>query len=113
NFSLAVSIVTSTILALSILILWPYLKRRALYKSELVPLLILSACGAVLLGMSRDLLVTFIAIEILSLPLYVLCGLDERRDSSRESSLKYFLLGAFASGFFIYGAALLYGAAGH
>jgi NADH-quinone oxidoreductase subunit N len=113
NLAMAVCVITAAILASSILIFRPYLRRRALFKAELVPLLILSACGAMLLGMSRDLLVTVIAIEILSLPLYVLCGLDERRDSSRESSLKYFLLGAFASGFFIYGAALVYGAVGH
>jgi len=113
NLSLLVCLITCGILILTLVTLFPYLKQRKLFKSELIPLLLLSATGAVLLGMSRDVLVTFISIEVLSLPLYVLCGLDERRDASRESSLKYFLLGAFASGFFIYGTALLYGAVGH
>jgi NADH-quinone oxidoreductase subunit N len=113
QLSSAVAVITCAILAMTFLVLLPYLRRRSLFKAELAPLVLLSGCGALLLGMSRDLLITFIAIEILSLPLYVLCGLDERRDASRESSLKYFLLGAFASGFFIYGAALIYGAVGH
>ena len=62
---------------------------------------------------SNDLITMFVALEILSLPLYLLCGLARRRRLlSQESSLKYFLLGALSSAFFLYGAALLYGYAG-
>ena len=93
--------------------LLPFLGRTGLHRSEFFPLLLISASGMMLLGMSRDLLITFIAIEVLSIPLYVLCGLDDNNRANKEASLKYFLLGAFASGFFIYGTALIYGAAGH
>ena len=113
HFALAVSLLVCLILLLAIIVYWPNLQRTKAYHPELMPLLMLSASGMMLLGMSRDLLVTFIAIEIVSLPLYVMCGADERRQASKESSLKYFLLGAFASGFFVYGMALVYGAAGH
>jgi NADH-quinone oxidoreductase subunit N len=112
-FALAVCLLVCFILLLSIIVYWPNLVRTKAYHPELMPLMMLSASGMMLLGMSRDLLVTFIAIEIVSLPLYVMCGADERRQASKESSLKYFLLGAFASGFFVYGMALVYGAAGH
>ena len=62
---------------------------------------------------SGDLLTMFIALEVLSLPLYLLCGLARRRRLlSQEAALKYFLLGAFSSGFFLYGAALIYGYSG-
>ena len=60
-----------------------------------------------------DLLTMFVALEVLSLPLYILCGLARRRRLlSQEASLKYFLLGAFSSAFFLFGSALLYGYAG-
>ena len=62
---------------------------------------------------SNDLLTMFVALEVLSLPLYLLCGLARRRRLlSQEAALKYFLLGAFSSGFFLYGVALIYGYAG-
>ena len=62
---------------------------------------------------STDLLTMFVALEVLSLPLYVMVGLARRRRLlSQEASLKYFVLGAFSSAFFLYGTALLYGYAG-
>ena len=62
---------------------------------------------------SNDLITMFVALEILSLPLYLLCGLARRRRLlSQEAALKYFLLGALSSAFFLYGAALLYGYSG-
>jgi NADH-quinone oxidoreductase subunit N len=113
HFALLASALVSVCLFVTVLTLGPYLRQRRLYRPELFPLLLMSAAGMALLGFSRDLLLTFAAIELLSLPLYVLCGLNLRDILARESSLKYFLLGAFASGFFIYGAGLIYGAAGH
>ncbi len=69
--------------------------------------------GMLLFPASNDLLTMFVALEILSLPLYLLCGLARRRRLlSQEAALKYFLLGAFSSGFFLYGAALIYGYSG-
>ena len=62
---------------------------------------------------ANDLLTMFVALEVLSLPLYLLCGLARRRRLlSQEAAMKYFLLGAFSSGFFLYGIALVYGFAG-
>ena len=69
--------------------------------------------GMMLFPASNDLLTMFVALEVLSLPLYLLCGLARRRRLlSQEAALKYFLLGAFSSGFFLYGVALVYGFAG-
>ena len=69
--------------------------------------------GMMLFPASNDLLTMFVALEVLSLPLYLLCGLARRRRLlSQEAALKYFLLGAFSSGFFLYGVALVYGYAG-
>ena len=69
--------------------------------------------GMMLFPAANDLLTMFVALEVLSLPLYLLCGLARRRRLlSQEAALKYFLLGAFSSGFFLYGIALIYGFAG-
>ncbi len=72
----------------------------------------LAAAGMMMMGTATDLIVVFLALEIFSLALYILSGLQRSNPRSTEASLKYFLLGAFASGFFAYGAALIYGAAG-
>ena len=72
-----------------------------------------AVCGMMLFPAANDLLTLFVALEVLSLPLYLLCGLARRRRLlSQEAALKYFLLGAFSSGFFLYGIALVYGFAG-
>jgi NADH-quinone oxidoreductase subunit N len=113
HFAIAVMLAVCIVVILVSLLLLTHLKRTGTFRTEVVPLLLISAAGMMLLGLSRDLLITFISIEILSLPLYVLCNLDEKRQTSRESSLKYFLLGAFASGFLIYGIAMVYGVVGH
>jgi NADH-quinone oxidoreductase subunit N len=81
--------------------------------TEVYPLALFALSGMMLFPASSDLITMFVALEILSLPLYLLCGLARRRRLlSQESSLKYFLLGALSSAFFLYGAALLYGYAG-
>ncbi|MFZ2178932.1 MAG: NADH-quinone oxidoreductase subunit NuoN [Rhodococcus sp. (in: high G+C Gram-positive bacteria)] len=82
-------------------------------QTEVFPLTLLAVGGMLLFPASGDLLTLFVALEVLSLPLYVLCGLARRRRLlSQEAALKYFLLGAFSSAFFLYGVALLYGYAG-
>ncbi|HYH34791.1 MAG TPA: NADH-quinone oxidoreductase subunit NuoN, partial [Nocardioides sp.] len=81
--------------------------------TEVFPLMMFAVLGMMLFPASNDLLTMFVALEVLSLPLYLLCGLARRRRLlSQEAALKYFLLGAFSSGFFLYGAALVYGFAG-
>ena len=82
-------------------------------QTEVFPLLMFAIGGMLLFPASNDLLTMFVALEVLSLPLYLLSGLARRRRLlSQEAALKYFLLGAFSSAFFLYGVALLYGYAG-
>ena len=78
---------------------------------EVYPLLVFALLGMALLAAASDLLVVFIALEILSLSLYVLAG-ESRRLAAQEAAMKYFLLGAFSSAFLLYGIALCYGATG-
>ncbi|MBA4607926.1 NADH-quinone oxidoreductase subunit NuoN [Aeromicrobium sp. Marseille-Q0843] len=81
--------------------------------TEVFPLAVFALSGMMLFSVSNDLITMFVALEVLSLPLYVLCGVARRRRLlSQEAAMKYFLLGAFASAFFLYGAALAYGYAG-
>jgi NADH-quinone oxidoreductase subunit N len=81
--------------------------------TEVYPLAMFAVGGMLLFPAANDLLTMFVALEVLSLPLYLLCGLARRRRLlSQEAALKYFLLGAFSSGFFLYGVALVYGFAG-
>ncbi|MFE6857150.1 NADH-quinone oxidoreductase subunit NuoN [Nocardia sp. NPDC057668] len=87
--------------------------RAGISTTEVFPLTLFAVAGLLLFPASNDLLTMFIALEVLSLPLYLLCGLARRRRLlSQEAALKYFLLGAFSSAFFLYGMALLYGYAG-
>lgn len=82
-------------------------------QTEVFPLTMFAVGGMLLFPAAADLLTAFIALEVFSLPLYLMCGLARhRRLLSQEASLKYFLLGAFSSAFFLYGMALLYGYAG-
>ena len=78
--------------------------------SEVYPLTLFAVSGMLLFPISSDLITLFVALEMLSLPLYLMTGLSRRRRlMSQEAALKYFLLGAFASAFFLFGAAFLYG----
>ncbi|WP_193043770.1 NADH-quinone oxidoreductase subunit NuoN [Mycolicibacterium baixiangningiae] len=87
--------------------------RAGVAQTEVFPLTMFAVAGMLLFPAADDLLTMFIALEVLSLPLYLLCGLARRRRLlSQEAALKYFLLGAFSSAFFLYGAAMLYGYAG-
>src|SRR5207253_8991082 len=82
-------------------------------QTEVFPLAMFSLGGMLLFPASNNLLLMFVALEVLSFPLYLMAGLARRRRLlSQEAAVKYFLLGSFASAFFIYGVALLYGYAG-
>ncbi|CQD08802.1 NADH dehydrogenase subunit N [Mycobacterium lentiflavum] len=88
-------------------------ERAGAAQTELFPLLMLSVGGMMVFPAANDLLTMFVALEVLSLPLYLMCGLARhRRLLSQEAAMKYFLLGAFSSAFFLYGVALIYGATG-
>jgi proton-translocating NADH-quinone oxidoreductase chain N len=81
--------------------------------TEIFPLTLFAIGGMLLFPAANDLLTMFVALEVLSLPLYLLCGLARRRRLlSHEAAMKYFLLGAFSSAFFLFGVAMLYGFAG-
>ena len=81
--------------------------------TEVYPLTLFAVGGMLLFPAANDLLTMFVALEVLSLPLYLLCGLARRRRLlSQEAAMKYFLLGAFSSAFFLFGIALLYGYSG-
>ena len=87
--------------------------KAGVMQTEVFPLTLFAVGGMLLFPAANDLLTMFIALEVLSLPLYLMCGLARRRRlMSQEAALKYFLLGAFSSAFFLYGAAMLYGYAG-
>ena len=86
---------------------------KGLEHTEVFPLVLFAVGGMLLFPAANDLLTMFVALEVLSLPLYLLCGLARRRRLlTQEAALKYFLLGAFPPAFFLYGIALLYGYAG-
>ena len=81
--------------------------------TEIFPLTLFAVGGMMLFPASNDLLTMFVALEVLSLPLYLLCGLARRRRLlSHEAAMKYFLLGAFSSALFLFGIAMLYGFSG-
>lgn len=89
---------------------YDYLKRMGIERGEYYVLLLFSIDGMVLMSQAGDLIIVFLALELLSLPLYVLSGLARPRPESEEAALKYFLLGAFSTGFVVYGIAMVFGA---
>jgi NADH-quinone oxidoreductase subunit N len=90
----------------------PVLRRENRVRAEYYGLLLFSLSGMVLLVSTTNLLMLFLALELLSIPLYVLSGFNREDDRSGEAALKYFLLGSFSSAIFLFGAALLFGATG-
>ncbi len=96
----------------SVLISWDYVKRLRLPAAEYYALLLCATLGMVVMAASNDLITVFLGLELMSLALYVMVGSRRGQLESNEAALKYFLLGAFASGFLLYGIALLYGATG-
>lgn len=95
---------------LSVLLASSYLRTRNIDHGEYYVLLLFSIAGAMLMAAANDLIVLFLGLEVLSFALYVMAGFARTEEKSEESSIKYFLLGAFASAFLLYGIALLYGA---
>ena len=108
---LGIVVVVAT--ALALLLSVAYLAPRGLEAPEYVALMLFSAPGMLAMTTANDLIVVFLALEILSIPLYVLAAFDRRRLSSQEAGIKYFVLGAFSSAIFLYGIALVYGAHRH
>jgi len=97
---------------LGVAVAYGYLKRMSLERGEFYTLLLFSITGMMLMAQAADLIVIFLALELLSVPLYVLAAFARPRADSEESGLKYFLLGSFATGFVVYGITLVFGATG-
>jgi NADH-quinone oxidoreductase subunit N len=112
GFALFFHIVILAATALTILLSLSYLEVEGIHYGEYYALLLFSAVGGMIMAASADLITIFLGLETLSIPLYVLAGFNRANLRSNESALKYFLLGSFSSGFFLYGIALVYGQTG-
>ena len=91
---------------------YDYIKRMEIERGEYYILLLFSTSGMMLMTQANDLIVVFLALELLSIPLYILAGFARPRLESEEAALKYFLMGAFAGSFVVFGVALVFGATG-
>jgi len=89
-----------------------YNEREGITAGETHVLLLLATSGMMILAAARDLIIVFLGIELMSIAIYVLVGMNRRRERSAEGAIKYFLLGAFSTAFLLYGIALVYGATG-
>jgi len=112
GFTVFFTLLFCAIGVLSVMLSWDYIKRTRINQAEYYALLLAATLGMVLMAASNDLITIFLGLELMSLALYVLVGFRRGQLESNEAALKYFLLGAFASGFLLYGIALLYGATG-
>lgn len=112
GYSLVLNLVFIITAALAVLISLSYLEERALQYGEYYALLLFATGGMMIMAAATDLIIVFLGLEIMSIALYVLAAFNRHQISSGEAGMKYFVLGAFASAFFLYGAALLYGATG-
>ena len=112
GFSLLLTVLVGAGVVMTALVAHSALDRYDMAPPEFAALLLASAAGAVVMAGANDLIVLFLGLESLSIALYVLIALAGRRASARESAMKYFVLGAFSSAFFLYGIALVYGSTG-
>lgn len=97
---------------LGVALAYGYVRRTGIERGEYYTLLLFSVTGMMLMAQATDLIIVFLALELLSIPLYVLAAFARPRTESEEAGLKYFLLGAFSAGFVVYGIALVFGATG-
>ena len=97
---------------LAILISDQYMEREGCNHGELYPLILFTVVGMMLMAAGTDLMTIFLGLEVMSVSLYILAGFNRANLKSNEAGLKYFLLGAFSTGFLLYGMALTYGATG-
>lgn len=112
NYALFFKIIFLITAALTILMSIKYLQEEGFAYGEYYALILFAAVGMMLMAAAADLIIIFLGLETFSLSIYVLAGFFRNRPKANESSLKYFLLGAFSTGFLLYGIALIYGATG-
>ncbi len=109
NFAVFFTCVFLVAAALTLLMSDAYIKREGYPVGEFYPLILFSTVGAMIMASGTDLMTIFLGLEVLSVSLYVLAGFFRGQKRSNEAGLKYFLLGAFSTGFMLYGMALIYG----
>ena len=112
NFRMITNFIYLGSSALAIFLSMGYLDRRGINRGEFHVLVLFATLGMMLMGGARDLMLLFVGLEVMSVAIYVLVGFDRLDPRSSEGSLKYFLLGAFSSAFFLYGLALVWGTVG-
>lgn len=112
GFSTFIKVVLAVFGVLTVWLARDYLTREGIEESEFYALVLFAVAGMMLMASSADLMLMFLALETFSLALYVLVGYRRRSLEGQEASMKYFLLGAFSSAFFLLGIALAYGATG-
>ncbi len=112
NFAAFFSITFLVCAALTILMSDDYLRREGYPVSEYYPLILFATAGAMWMASGTDMMTIFLGLEVMSISLYVLAGFFRGQVKSNEAGLKYFLLGAFSTGFLLYGMALIYGVSG-
>ncbi|MBN1120076.1 MAG: NADH-quinone oxidoreductase subunit N [Anaerolineae bacterium] len=112
GFSLFLQAIFILTAVIGILLALDFLPRHKIERGEYYILLLFTTGGMMIMSMAADLIVVFLALELLSIPLYILTGFARPRADSEEAAMKYFLLGAFASGFLVFGIALTYGGTG-
>ncbi|MDA8431068.1 MAG: NADH-quinone oxidoreductase subunit N [Geobacteraceae bacterium] len=112
NFATFFKMIFLVSAGLAILISDQYMEREGCNHGELYPLILFTVVGMMLMAAGTDLMTIFLGLEVMSVSLYVLAGFNRANVKSNEAGLKYFLLGAFSTGFLLYGMALTYGATG-
>ena len=112
GFSVFATVTIAAAVILGALLLDGWLRREGMEGAEPYVLMLLSASGGVMMASANDLIVMFLGLEILSIAVYVLAAMHLRKITSQEAGVKYFVLGAFSSAFFLYGIALTYGGTG-
>jgi NADH-quinone oxidoreductase subunit N len=112
GFAVFATVTIAAAVILGALLMDGWLRREGLEGAEPYVLMLLSASGGVMMASANDLIVMFLGLEILSIAVYVLAAMHLRKVTSQEAGVKYFVLGAFSSAFFLYGIALTYGATG-
>ncbi|MDP2318952.1 MAG: NADH-quinone oxidoreductase subunit N [Acidobacteriota bacterium] len=112
NFSLFVNLILVGVGILTVIFSSQTVERDGIPAGEYYAIMLFAIVGMMLMGQATDLLVIFLALETMSIAVYVLTGIRREQQQSTEAAFKYFLLGAFASSFFLYGVAFLYGVTG-
>lgn len=112
NMADVLKIGTCVVSAIALLYGWPFLRERGLYKGEIAVLMLFAVVGMMLLVSAGSLVMVYLGLELLALCSYALVAIDRDSPLASEAAMKYFVLGALASGMLLYGMSLVYGASG-